>query len=192
MSYKTDFDNGIGADGVPAAAILKLESKDRYGHVAGLEDQELADPVELERQVMRQEWGPILALPFQGMKQTFNPVRDENGGLDWGAFGTVDFERYRPEFDKARYKVEKLREELRDVLIMFDIVRERISGRSKYLVLKYLRMGIIHADHIINDDMQWLARYYLRAKRLQVEIARIKKAGWVRKVNMAKQWLASH
>ena len=35
---------------------------------------------------------------------------DEDGKVNWGAFGTVDFESYRPQFSKLRYKIEKLKE----------------------------------------------------------------------------------
>ena len=39
------------------------ESPNPYGSVPGLDDDELADPQELERLVYIEEWGPILALP---------------------------------------------------------------------------------------------------------------------------------
>ncbi|MHC4520291.1 MAG: hypothetical protein ACYTAS_17005, partial [Planctomycetota bacterium] len=101
---------------------------------------------------------------------------DENGNLDWGAFGTVDFDRYRSGFDKARYKADRTREQLKDLLIMFGIVSDRMKAEAKYLVLKYLRMGIIGLEHIVNDDMRALTRLYVRAKRLQQEIAELRKA----------------
>jgi len=46
---------------VPVSAVLLPLKPKRYGSVPGLEDDELADPYELERQVMMDEWGPILA-----------------------------------------------------------------------------------------------------------------------------------
>ena len=33
---------------------------------------------------------------------------DESGGFDWGAFGSVDFDRYCGGYDKVRYKADKL------------------------------------------------------------------------------------
>jgi hypothetical protein len=101
------------------------------------------------------------------------PNIDQDGSIDWGAFGTVDFDRYGGGFDMARYKADKVREQLKNVLIIFSIVNERIKTRAKYLVLKYLRMGIIELEHIANSDMLALARLYLRAKRMRKEIAEL-------------------
>jgi len=56
---------------VPESALLKVEQGVSYGSVPGLDDDELADPAELERWMMIQEWGPILVLP----------VRDQQGGI---------------------------------------------------------------------------------------------------------------
>jgi hypothetical protein len=149
---------------------VRVERPTGYGSVPGLEEEELADPEELERQVFIQEWGPILALPVMGRRGGFHPVRDESGHLDWGAYGTVDFERLYGSFDKALYKADKLREELRSVLIRLSMIEERLPGNAKYQVLKYLDMGIIDFDHIVNEDMQAFARRRLQAKRLQQEI----------------------
>jgi hypothetical protein len=79
----------------------------------------------------------------------------------------VDFERTRPEFDKARYKADKLREKLKDVLIMLGIVKERLPGKAKDLVLKYLRTGIIGLEHITNEDRPgtWLRSSASSARR---------------------------
>jgi hypothetical protein len=157
------------------------EVENRYGSVPGLDDEELADPAELEREVVLQEWGPVLSLPVQSSKSGIVPAVDESGGVDWGAFGTVDFQRTMPEFDKARYKAEKLREQLKDVVIIMSIVSERLPGRAKYLVLKYLRMGIIELEHIVHPDMAALARLYLRAMRLREEIRVLKEASEARR-----------
>ncbi len=48
---------------VPESALLKRKTKNRFGSVEGLYDSELADPDELEMQVFKQEFEPILALP---------------------------------------------------------------------------------------------------------------------------------
>lgn len=49
-------------------AVLRAEHGNRYGSVAGLDDDELLDPVELERAVYRQEFGAVLALPVKGSR----------------------------------------------------------------------------------------------------------------------------
>ena len=170
---------------VPASALLKREHGNRYGSVPGLDDSELADPDELERQVLREEFGPVLALPVRAGKSGIRPQVDENGNLDWGAFGTVDFDRYSGGFDKARYKADKIREQLDDLRIMFSIVSDRIKAEAKYLVLKYLRMGIIGLELIANEDMLALAKLYLRVKGLQEEIADLRQASERRRQRQA-------
>ena len=156
---------------VPAPAALQRR-RNGYGSVPDLPDEELADPAELERQVFLAEWGPILALPVRGAP-TIRPDIDEDGGVEWGAFGTVDFERISPKFDKVRYKVEKLREELRDALIMTSIIRRRMPGPEKSRTLNLVRMGHLAPADIVDEDMRGLARFYLRACRILKEIARL-------------------
>ena len=159
-------------DVVVPGPVLMVEHGSRYGSVPGLDDDELADPAELEGQIYQQEFGPVLALPVKGSKSGIGPVVDEAGGVDWGAFGTVDFERLCP-FDKIRFKADKLREQLRDLGIRMGIVKERLPGKAKYLVLKYLKMGIIELDDVVDFDMWCLARLFLRAGRLRDEIGRL-------------------
>ena len=121
----------------------------------------------------------------------YNDIRpdvDENGGLDWGAFGTVDFRRLvNP--DRSRTNAEKLRDELKDVLLMLDIVKERIPGREKYLVLKHLRMGWIEFEHIEDEDMRAMARWYLRARRLRRWISKLEEDGQRRRQERLKAFL---
>ena len=157
---------------VAESALLKRVLKNRFGTVPGLDEDELAEPIELEKMVFLQEFGPILALPVADKKFYSRGSKGENGRLDWGAFGTVDFERKYP-FNKSLYKAGKLREQLKDILILFSIVNERIKPMAKYLVLKYLKMGIIEFDHIVDDDMKALARLNLRVERLRKEIAQL-------------------
>ena len=176
---------------VPESPVLKIEHNDRYGSVPGLDDSELADPDELERQVLREEFGPVLALPVKASKGCIRPQVDENGDLDWGALGTVDFDRYSGGFDKARYKADKVREQLKDLLILLSIVNERIETRAKYLVLKYLQMGIIELEHIVNDDMRALARLYLRARKMRKEVAELREASERRRQRRAEALWAS-
>ena len=165
---------------VPGSALLRRKRRSKYGSVPDLDDEELADPGELERLAYIQEFAPVLALPVQSKSSGIRPDIDENGGVDWGAFGTVDFERTRPAFDKARYKADKLREELRDVLILLSIVQERLPRKAKYLVLKYLRLGIIELEHIASEDMIAVARMERRARRLQQGIRELGGRGMTR------------
>ena len=175
MDNETDLAMDDGVE-VPESVLLRRDRGPRYGRVPGLDDSELADPDELERQVFVQEFGPVLALPVRTNRGFLRSSVSEEGVVDWGAFGTVDFDRYTGGFDKARYKAEKVREQLKDVLILLSIVNDRIASPAKYLVLKYLRMDIIEFGHIVNEDVAALARLYLRAKRMRQEINELREA----------------
>ncbi|MBL7184991.1 MAG: hypothetical protein ISS70_01585 [Phycisphaerae bacterium] len=176
---------------IAESALLRRERKNRYGSVPGLDDSELAGPDELERQVLRQEFAPVLALPVSGGRCSMRPNIEQDGSVDWGAFGTVDFDRCSGGFDKVRYKADKVREQLKNLLILLGIVNERIKTRAKYLVLKYLRMGIIELEHIENNDMRALARLYLRARRMRTEIAELWEASERRRQRKAETLWAS-
>ncbi|MBL1216591.1 MAG: hypothetical protein D8M59_03765 [Planctomycetes bacterium] len=158
---------------VPDSALVRREQRNQYGSVPGLDDEELADPVELERQVYLNFFGPILQLPVRHNNGWIRPQYNEDGSIEFGAFGTVDFQRLVPAFDKARYKAQMLREELRDIVIRQSIVSERVPSRAKFLVLKYLRMGLLDLDHISDHDMWLMARLYLRARRIRGELEQL-------------------
>lgn len=168
---------------------MAMETRNRYGSIPDLPDEELADPEELLRQVHIQEWGPILSLPVRGAS-TFRPDIDENGGVSWGAFGTVDFERISPKFDKLRYKIDKLREERRNVRIMIDTVRLRVRDANRYVVLRYALRGVIGIEDILDEDLKGLVGLYLRARRLTEEIERLLEARQRRQERAAAAMLA--
>jgi hypothetical protein len=154
---------------VPASPLIRLERNTGWGGVEGLEADELLDEAELERWLTWQEWGPIMALPVKKPHSAIRPTIDESGHVDWGAFGTVDFERMYGPFDKVRYKADILREKLKDVLITLDIVKQRLPAAG-YLALKLVQMGIIDSDHITNDDVRAVRRLRRRVQELRDEI----------------------
>ena len=180
MKQEVEFEDECEVEDAPVSPLLSEDRKNRYGSVPGLDDEELADPCELERQAFMQDWGPVLRLPVRGSKCPIRPHMDESFGVDFGAFSTMDFSRTMPEFDKLRYKADKLSENLRDTIIMLGIVSERLP-KAKRQVLKYVRKGIIELEHIESFDMYQLAMYYLRVKRLQTQIAWLRNAGWNRR-----------
>jgi hypothetical protein len=173
---------------VPESVLVKLEQKNRYGSVPGLDDEELADPEELERQVMLQEFEAILALPKPPRRGNIKPAVDESGGVDWGAFGTVDFARTRPAFNSSRARARELRGKLKDKLILLAIVKERLPFQAK-LVLKYLVKGIITLEHITNADMLAAARLLLEARKLQKELWKAQQASKRHEQRQAERWL---
>lgn len=178
-------------DDVPPSPLLKVQRGNRYGSIEGLDDEELADPEELERQVFIEQWGPILSLPEPKRHDGIRPAIDESGRLDWGAFGTVDFDRCRPAFDKARYKAEKLREEYRHVLLMYGIAKHHVPAIARGRVLPHLESGVIELDDITGEDMRALARLYLRALRLQKDIRELRELSRLRREQRAEKWLQS-
>ncbi len=175
---------------VPEPVLLKLEQKDRYGHVPELDDEELASREELEREILRAEWGLVLDLPVNGKHGGFRPDVDEDG-IVFGAFGSVDFERVKPGLDKVRYKADKLREQLKDTIIMLEMIRGRLPRKPVALILKSLRMGIIDLEDIGNFDMWQLGTLYLRARQLRKQIVELEEASWQRKQERARRFFAS-
>ena len=191
MKQAAEIEEMEEVEDVPVSAILKVQRQNRYGSVPGLDDEELADPDELERQVMAEEWGPVLMIPVKKGHSGIQPAIDESGGVDWGAFGTVDFERSRPEFDKAMYKAEKLKEKREDLVIMMEIVAGRLPRVAVRQVLKYVQSGIIELDDIANEDMRALAKLYLRTLRVEKEIRELAQASFRRRRAKAEVWLRS-
>ena len=151
-----------------ARVQIQILRETGYGSVPGLDDSELADPGELMRLNVLEQWGPILALPAKPSKSHIRPTVDERGNLDWGAFGTVDFDRMFP-FNKKRYVVDRLKEELRNVLIAFDVLKEHLSEDERREVIRHVDMGK-DIDLIENWDQWFLARRYLQAKGIRRQI----------------------
>ena len=186
-----EINNTFGMVELPVSSRLKPIRNRGYGSVEGLPDEELLTPDELERMVFNQEFSTIMTLPARKSKGVIRTDVDEDGGIGWGAFGTVDFDRYRSHFDNARYRAEKLSERIKDRFIILEMVRERIPGMAKNLVIKYLDMGIIELEHIADMDMYSLAKLYLQIQRLQKECAEAKEAGRARQSRRLRIFLES-
>ena len=159
---------------VPAAALRRQQRQERYGSVAGLSDEELADPDELERVMYKEMWWPILRLPQQRWECPIRPNMDEDGRVDWGAFGTVDFDSYRPQYSKLRYKIDKLKERVKDLSCMLRIMSDRIPGKTKYKIMGLVRTGVLDIGKIENNEMYFLVEMYLYVWRLRKEIERLR------------------
>jgi len=191
MNQETKFETCDGVE-VAESPLLRAERSNPYGSVPGLDDEELLDAAELERLYIQQEFGPILALPEpKARKGWIRPNVDEDGKVGWGAFGTADFDRYRPNFDKRLYKADKLKEELSEQILTMEMISTRIKTLAKYKVIEYVYNGILGLDHISDFDMQCLARRYLRARRLQREIAELKEESRRKREERAEKFLAS-
>jgi hypothetical protein len=179
-------DDQTRVEDVPVSALLTRVRPDRYGTVPGLDKEELADPAELERQVIREEFGPVFQLPVPGNGPGIRPNVDEDGHVDWGAFGSVDFERLQPAIDKAKYKADKLREQVKDLVIRLDILNQRVQVPRKWRVIKYVRMGWMDVDDIEHGGLWELARLYMRIIRLKAEIEKLEEASRERRRQQAR------
>ncbi len=171
MKQKTKFEIYEGIE-VPVSPLLKIQRSSRYGSIADLDDEDLIEPAEVERVYLREVFAPVLALPVKTKKGWIKPDIDEDGTVECGAFATVDFDRYR-EFDKARYKADKLKEEIFHERLMIELVSSHIKTTAKYKVIRSVLKGILDVDDIVDDQMSCLARRYLRMRRLQREIAEL-------------------
>jgi len=176
---------------VPAAALRKQQRRERYGGVEGLPEEELAAPDELERVMCKEMWWPVFNLPQQRWECSIRPNMDEDGRVNWGALGTVDFESYRPQHSKLRYKAERMKEQLKDRVIGLRILSERIPGTAKYKILRLVKKGRLDTDDIEDFDMWQLAVGYVRAWRLRREIQQmLKKSRQQQEEKAAKMWAA--
>ncbi len=143
-----------------------------YGSVPGLDDDELASPAELLRQISLEQWGLMFEIPVEPVKSFIRPTIDERGNLDWGAFGTIDFDRLFP-FNPKWYIVDQFKKRLRDVLLMFDMVKERLSVEARLEVLEHLKAGK-DIDELEDENKYFWARRYLQVKRIREEIRQIR------------------
>jgi hypothetical protein len=159
---------------VPASALRQEQRRTRYGNLADLPDEELADPEELERVMYKQMWWPILRLPQQRWECRVRPNMDEDGRLDWGAFGTVDFDSYRPQHSRLRYRIEQLKERLKDQSCLLRMMSDRVPGKTKYKIMRLVRTGVLDIGAIENNEMYFLVAMYLRVWRLRREIEHLR------------------
>ncbi len=175
---------------VPESPLLKLERKNKYGSVPGLDDEELASPAELERQILWEQWGPVLLLPAPKHQVRIRPELDEDGYVV-GAFASVDFDRITPAFDKAGYKMERLLDEKETMVIRFQVLNARIPGMAKYETLKKVEKGLIELDDISDMEVWHLGRLYVRSLKLQKEISELEEYSERRRQRRAEKFLAS-
>jgi hypothetical protein len=191
MNEQTSF--GI-CDGVvvPESPLLRTQKTNRYGSVEGLPDEELADPAELERLYLIQEFAPVLALPEKKARKSWiRPNIDEDGKIELGAFGTVDFDKYKPKFDKMLCKADWLREEVANQCLMMETISARIKTLAKYKVIEYVKNGILDIGDIVDFDMYCLAERYMRTRRLIREIAELRKKSWEKREKEVKEFWES-
>ena len=190
MKQKIKFELYEGVE-VPVSVLLTRQHGNRYGSVQGLDDEELIAPAEIERMFLKEEFAPILALPIKTKKSGIRPNIDEDGTVEWGAFGTVDFDRYTGGLDKVRYKTDKLKEELFHERLMIEITSGHIKPIARYKIIKYVLKGILDVDEIVDVEMYCLAKRFLRVRRLQRELADLKERSGQKHMNQAEKFFGA-
>lgn len=159
----------IDVETIPEPARLYAERAKKYGSVPGLDDWELADPDVLERWAFVEAWRPILELPTESSEWRPHGVADDDGHIDFGAFGTVDFERMYPTaWSGSRRR--SLSWQLKVARVMLDGVRHRVAPAMQRRILTLLRDGQIEFEHIADDDMQSIAKWWSRVRGLRAEL----------------------
>jgi hypothetical protein len=151
----------------------------------GLDRDKEADLHELDRLAFVLDWGPILELPVRSSRGGFRPAIDEAGQLDWGAFGTVDFERLHGPFDKARFKADCLQEDVRCAVIMLGLISGRMRAEQVNAVQARLRESTFDLDSLDDNDERGFARWYSRIQRLKAEIRELREFSWWRRAQVA-------
>jgi hypothetical protein len=189
MKQKTRFEVFDGVE-VPVSPLLKRQRSKKYGSVADLDDEDLIEPTEVERIYLKTEFAPILALPVKTRSGWIKRGIDEDGTIEVGAFGTVDFDRH-VQFDKALYKADKLKEELSHEKLMVEQLSSHIKTMAKYEIVKNVLRGILDVDDIVDDEMYRLARRCLRMRRLQREINELQQRSKERRLKKAKKFWES-
>jgi hypothetical protein len=186
MNYLTDSQGKI--------FVLFDSIKLELGTLKDLAEDELISQCEIERQIVKAGLGPVLLLPVKNRKNGYHRAWDYSEEIGFNAFGTVDFDRYRPEFDKARYKAGKLREQLRDLVIIIRIVHDRITGTAKHHLPKMLSLAkrnIIDPDDIEHWDSWQFVKMFMRALRIKKEILGLEEKSRQGKSKKYQKWLDS-
>ncbi len=172
---------------VPPPTLFKPLRNNGYGSIQDLPDEELASPQELEHIAFLMDYEPVLLLP-KPKAAKYNPALNWSNP-DYNAFLSTDFDRIMPEFDKLRYKADKLKEQLNDVMITVAVMNEKIQKKVKYKLLRWIRDGRIEPDQIKDCQIWQLAKYYKRALFLKKEILRLQDARCKRQQQACEKWL---
>jgi hypothetical protein len=154
---------------LPVSGAVRVQRRRGYGRVPDLDDEAPADIGELRRIVAYTLYGPIIDLPGRGGRLG-RIVLDADGELDWEAIGPAGGRRRRSPASRCG-PAEELRAELARTLGLIGLVKPRLPGPAAYLVLRYVRMGILDVEHVTSHDVRELIRLEAKARRLREALA---------------------
>lgn len=176
MEDETRYMNVEDGIEVPEPGVLRVERLSRHGSIPYLRDSELADVRKLEQAVYREMWKPLMVLPKPVRNWRPYAKLDADGRLDWGAFGTVDFERMHGHGCPWTYREQQIRDDLMHATIMLEMVEERLPRHTQLPVLRLVRQGVLDIDDIENPHMHAIARWDTRVRRLRQELRTLQEA----------------
>ena len=154
---------------VPSPASLKIERKNKYGSVEGLDDSEVIDPMELERQVILNEFKSIFFIPLQRQNEGIRNVMWNSEDFLKSVLDPICIKK--PQIEKSN--LDKLRDKLRFTSNMINNMYNTQPDRKKRITLKYLLMGWISPKDIIDRNLKTCAEWCLRSIQLQKEIKQL-------------------
>jgi hypothetical protein len=150
-------------DDLPVSAALAKSQQNPYGSVPGLDDEELADPEEIERVVMWQVWGPVLRLRSSQGRTWTRSGRQSWNAPDWEALGMVECQEPvlggRPAWLVRNNELSQLWR----VLGALEVVATRLPGRARRLLLKYVQSGLVEIEHVADLDMRAVVKLFIEA-----------------------------
>jgi hypothetical protein len=153
---------------LPVSGVVRVQRRKGYGTVADLDDEAPASICELQRMVAWQMYAPLLALA--GRKgRGGRIVLDASGEVDWEAVGPAGGRRRRATPGVVG-RAGQLRRELGRVVGLIGLLEQRVPGTAKYLVLKYVRMGILDLEHVSQHELRQVAQLEARARALRAEL----------------------
>ena len=171
MKQVIEMTDEIEESELPVSGAVRVVRRQGYGTVADLDDEAPADIGELQRIIAYEMYGPIIALPGRG-RRLGRVVLDANGEVDWDAIGPAGGRRRRAQPAPVG-RAGELRAELARVIGLIGLVKERVPGTAKYLVLKYVRMGILDVEHVVSHDLRELVKLEARARQLREQLGAV-------------------
>jgi len=163
-------ENQIDETELPVSGAIRVQRRRGYGSILDLDDEAPADVAELERLIAWQQYGPILALPDRYGRGA-RLVLNAQGEIDWDRMRPAGGRRVRrasPDRQGAQQRAELAR-----VLGLIGLLNQRVPGTARYLVLKYVRMGVLELEHVTNHDLRQLVKLEAKARQLRDELAAV-------------------
>ena len=158
----------IDENELPVSGVVRVQRRKGYGTIPDLDDEVPADIGELQRLVAYSMYGPVIDLPGRGGRLG-HVVLDADGEVDWEAVGPAGGRRRRATPGVVG-RAGQLREELAHVVGLIGLLEQRVPGTAKYLVLKYVRMGILDLEHVSRHELRQVAQLEARARALRAEL----------------------